>query len=169
VNQDPLLIEEIVPNEELRFESRDEAEEFYKFYASKAGFDVRITKTRKTVLEMSCNKQGHWDYYKPGEERVQEKMSMRCECKAFVKAKWNQKKGYWFFERIRLEHTHPLHPSPSLTQYMKSHKNQDPTIMGIVDQMHRCDVPLKATVNVLSDIYGGRQNFTFTERDLKNR
>jgi len=51
VNQDPLLIEEIVPNEELRFESRDEAEEFYKFYASKEGFDVRITKTRKTVLE----------------------------------------------------------------------------------------------------------------------
>ncbi|CAD6342712.1 unnamed protein product [Miscanthus lutarioriparius] len=106
---DPLLIEEIVPNEELRFESRDEAEEFYKFYASKAGFDVRITKTMKMVLEMSCNKQGHWDYYKPDEERIREKMSMRC------------------------------------------------------------DVPLNATVNVLSDIYGGRQNFTFTERDLKNR
>ncbi|OEL38350.1 hypothetical protein BAE44_0000631 [Dichanthelium oligosanthes] len=28
-------------------------------------------------------------------------MSARCECKAFVKAKWNKKKGYWFFERIR--------------------------------------------------------------------
>ena len=94
---------------------------------------------------------------------------MRCECKAFVKAKWNQKKGYWFFERIRLEHSHPLHPSPSLTQYMKAHKERDPTIMGVVDQMQRCDVPLNATVNVLSDIYGGRQNFTFIEMDLKNR
>ncbi|RLN16875.1 protein FAR1-RELATED SEQUENCE 5-like [Panicum miliaceum] len=79
----------------------DEAKEFYKFYAGKAGFDVRITMTRNIVLELSCNKQGHWDYYKPNEERVREKMSMRCECKAFVKVKWNQKKDYWFFERIR--------------------------------------------------------------------
>ena len=82
---------------------------------------------------------------------------------AFVKVKWNIKKGYWFFERIRLEHSHPLRPSSSLTQYMKAHKEKDPTIMGIVDQMHMCDVSLNATVHVLSDIYGGRQNFTFTE------
>uniref|UniRef100_K3Y121 Protein FAR1-RELATED SEQUENCE n=1 Tax=Setaria italica TaxID=4555 RepID=K3Y121_SETIT len=57
----------------------------------------------------------HWDYYKPGKERVREKMSMRYECKAFVKIKWNIKKDYWFFERIRLEHNHPLHPSPTVT------------------------------------------------------
>jgi len=164
-----LLPEAMVPNDELRFNSSDEAKEFYYKYASKAGFDVRITKSHKTVIELNCNKQGHWDFYKPGEDRVREKMSMRCGCMAFVKVKWNIKKGYWFFERIRLEHSHPLHPSPSLTQYMKAHKERDPTIMGVVDQMQRCDVPLNATVNVLSDIYGGRQNFTFTEMDLKNR
>jgi len=56
-----LLPETIVPNEEFRFDSKDEAEEFYKFYAGKAGFGVRITRTRTTVLELSCNKQGHWD------------------------------------------------------------------------------------------------------------
>ncbi|RLN30643.1 protein FAR1-RELATED SEQUENCE 5-like [Panicum miliaceum] len=98
---DPLLPGTIVPNEDWRFESSGEAKEFYYNYAGTAGFDVRITKTHKTVLEMSCNKQGHWEFYKPGEERVREKMSMRCECKAFVKVKLNQKKGYWFFERIR--------------------------------------------------------------------
>ena len=118
--------------------------------ACKAGFDVRTTKSRTTVLELSCNKQGHWDFYKPEEERVREKMSMRCECKAFVKAKWNVKKGYWFFERIKLEHTHPLLPSPSLTQYMKAHKDKDPVIMELIDQMYHCDVPHNATMNVLS-------------------
>jgi hypothetical protein len=41
--------------------------------------------------------------------------------------------------------------------------------MGIVDQMHRCDASHNTTVNVLSELYGGRQNFTFTEMDLKNR
>ncbi|RLN35701.1 uncharacterized protein C2845_PM03G24030 [Panicum miliaceum] len=119
---DPLLPGTIVPNEDWRFESSGEAKEFYYNYAGTTGFDVRITKTHKTVLEMSCNKQGHWEFYKPGEERVREKMSMRCECKAFVKVKLNQKKGYWFFERIRLEHTHPLHPSPALTQYLRTQK-----------------------------------------------
>ncbi|XP_022681792.1 protein FAR1-RELATED SEQUENCE 5 [Setaria italica] len=167
---DPLLPETIVPTKELRFDSRDEAKEFYKFYAGKAGFDVRITKTsRKTVLELSCNKQGHWDYYKPGEERVREKMSMRCGCKAFVKIKWNQKKDYWFFERIRLEHNHPLHPSPTVTQFLRIQKDKDPIVMGIVDQMHRCDASHNTTVNVLAELYGGRQNFTFTEMDLRNR
>lgn len=167
--QDPLLPSAIVPNEEWRFNSRAEADEFYKYYAGKAEFGVRITKTRKTVIELSCNRQGHWEFYKPEEDRVREKMSMRCECKAFVKAKLNEKKGYWFFERLRLEHNHPLYPSPATTQYLRSQKNKDPEIMEIVDQMHRCDATHNTTVNVLSELYGGRQNFTFTEMDLKNR
>ncbi|OEL31847.1 hypothetical protein BAE44_0007134, partial [Dichanthelium oligosanthes] len=97
----PSLPDTIMPNEELRFDSSDEAEEeFYKSYTGNAGFSVRITKTRQIVLKMSCNKQGHWNFYKPGEVRVGEKMSGGCECKAFVKAKWNKKKGYWFYERI---------------------------------------------------------------------
>jgi hypothetical protein len=167
--QDPLLPATIVPDEERRFASSDEAKEFYYPYAGKAGFSVRITKHRKTVLELSFNRQGHWDYYKPGEEKVREKMSMRCKCKAFVKIKKNEKKGYWFFERIRLEHTHPLNPSPTYTQFLRKQKSKDPVVMGIVDQMHRCDASHNTTVNVLSELYGGRQNFTFTEMDLKNR
>ncbi|RCV43108.1 hypothetical protein SETIT_9G268900v2 [Setaria italica] len=108
-------------------------------------------------------------YLHPGEERVHEKMSMRCECKAFVKIKWNQKKDYWFFERIRLEHNHPLHPSLTITQFLRIQKDKDPIVMGIVDQMHRCDASHNTTVNVLAELYGGRQNFTFTEMDLRNR
>lgn len=169
--QHPLLPSTIVPDEQQRFESSDEAKEFYKHYAGKAGFSVRVTKSgiRKSVLEMSCNRQGHWDFYKPEEERVREKMSMRCECKAFVKVKRNMKKKYWFFERIKLEHNHPLNPSPTYTQYLRTQKSKDPVVMGIVDQMHRCDASHNTTVNMLSELYGGRQNFTFTEMDLKNR
>ncbi|CAM0150130.1 unnamed protein product [Urochloa decumbens] len=166
---DPLIPETIVPNEEQRFASRDEAEKFFNLYACTAGFDVRITKTRKTLRELSCNKQGHHEFYKPDEDRVREKMSGRCECKAFVKIKWNQKKDYWFFERVRLEHNHQLNPSPSVKQFLRTQKNKDPIVMEIVDQMHRCDASHNTTVNVLSEIFRGRQNFTFNEMDLKNR
>ncbi|RCV43402.1 hypothetical protein SETIT_9G291600v2 [Setaria italica] len=95
-------------------------------------------------------------------------MSMRCECKAFVKIKWNWKKDYWFFERIRLEHNHPLHSSLIVTQFLRIQKDNDPIVMGIVDQMHRCGASHNTTVNVLAELYGGRQNFMFTEMDLRN-
>ncbi|OEL12884.1 hypothetical protein BAE44_0026097, partial [Dichanthelium oligosanthes] len=62
-----------------------------------------------------------------------------------------------------LEHTHPLlHSSLSVTQYLRTNKIKDPEVMGIVDQMHRCDASHNTTVNVLSELYGGWQNFTFT-------
>ena len=120
----------MVPNDELCFNSSDEAKEFYYKYASKAGFDVRITKSHKTVIELNCNKQEHWDFYKPGEDRVREKMSMRCGCMAFVKVKWNIKKGYWFFERIRLEHSHPLHPVTKLNTIHEGAQGEGPNDHG---------------------------------------
>ena len=54
-----MLPEAMVPNDELCFNSSDEAKEFYYKYASKAGFTVSITKSHKTVIELNCNKQGH--------------------------------------------------------------------------------------------------------------
>lgn len=63
----------MVPNDELRFNSIDKAKEFYHKYASKAGFDVRITKSHKTVIELNCNKQGHWDFTSPGRRESKRK------------------------------------------------------------------------------------------------
>jgi hypothetical protein len=68
-----------------------------------------------------------------------------------------------------LEHTHPLNPSPTYTQFLRTQKSKDPVVMGIVDQMHWCDACHNTTINVLPKLYGGRQNFTFTEMDLINR
>jgi hypothetical protein len=47
-----------VPNENLRFESHDEAYRFYCYYTKMAGHGVRITKTHPEVGEFNCNKQG---------------------------------------------------------------------------------------------------------------
>ncbi|GJN00030.1 hypothetical protein PR202_ga17179 [Eleusine coracana subsp. coracana] len=46
---DPLMPTDLVPKEELQFESRDEAYQFYLFYARIAGLNVRITKTHPNV------------------------------------------------------------------------------------------------------------------------
>ncbi|KAK3123172.1 hypothetical protein QOZ80_8AG0625340 [Eleusine coracana subsp. coracana] len=168
-SHDPMMPAKIMPSEELQFDSREDAYNFYCYYARMAGFDVRITKTYPTVGEFSCNKQGKCEFYKPGEERKKDKTSKRTICKAFLKAKWTKKKGYWFFDRIRMEHNHILTPSPEAVQFMNSHKNKDSVIMETVDQWNRNNVPPNCTLNLFSDIYGGRQNISFTEMDLKNR
>jgi hypothetical protein len=156
---------QIVSNENLRFDSHEEAYRFYCNYAKMARHGVHIIKTHPEVGEFNYNKQGKWEFYKPEEERKEEK----TYCKAFVKVKLNKKKGYWYFERIKMEHKHILTPNEETVKFMNAHKNKDPIIMHMVDQWHRNNVPINCTVNLLSDIYGGRQNLSFTETDLKNR
>jgi hypothetical protein len=86
-----------------------------------------------------------------------------------VKVKLNKKKGYWYFDRIRMEHNYILTLDEEVVKFMNAHMNKDPVIMHMVDQWHQNNVPTNCTVNLLSDIYGGRQNLSFTETDLKNR
>jgi hypothetical protein len=134
-----------------------------------AGLSVHITKTHLKVGGFNCNKQGKCEFYKPGEERKIEKTSQKTCCKAFVKAKLNKKKGYWYFDIIRMEHNHVLTPCEEAMKFMNAHKNKDPVIMQMVDQWHQNNVPPNCTINLLSDIYGGRQNLSFTGNDLRNR
>jgi hypothetical protein len=159
---------QIVPNEKLRFDRREEAYKFYCNYAKMASHGVHITKTHPKVGEFNCNKQGKWEFYKPGEERKTEKTSQKTCCKAFVKVKLNKKKGYWYFDRIRMEHNHILTPDEEAVKFMNAHKNKDLVIMQMVDQWHRNNVTQNYTVNLLSEIYGGQQNLSFTETDMKN-
>jgi hypothetical protein len=85
---------QIVPNENMHFDSCEEAYKFYCYYTKMAEHGVRITKTHSEVSEFNCNKQGKWEFYKLREERKIEKTSQKTCCKAFVKVKWKKKQGY---------------------------------------------------------------------------
>jgi hypothetical protein len=47
---------QIVPNENMRFDSREEAYKFYCYYAKMARHGIVITKTHPEVGEFNCNK-----------------------------------------------------------------------------------------------------------------
>jgi hypothetical protein len=49
---------QIVPNENMCFDSHEEAYKFYCYYARMARHGVCITKTHPEVGEFNCNKQG---------------------------------------------------------------------------------------------------------------
>jgi hypothetical protein len=52
---------------------------------------------------------------------------------------------------------------------MRSHKNMEDGIKNLMNLMTRVDVQHQAQMNVMSELYGGRDNWQFTERDVKNR
>jgi hypothetical protein len=68
-----------------------------------------------------------------------------------------------------MEHNLILTPNDEAVKFMNAHKNKDPVMMQMVDQWHQNNVPPNCMVNLLSDIYGGLQNLSFTETNLKNR
>jgi hypothetical protein len=67
---------------------------------------------------------------------------------------------------VTLLHNHKLHPKSRMVRFMRSHKNMED---GIKNLMTRVDVQHQAQMNVMSELYGGRDNWQFTERDVKNR
>jgi hypothetical protein len=52
---------------------------------------------------------------------------------------------------------------------MHAHKNRDEGIMDMFNIMAKCGVPHQVTMNVMSEMHGGRRNMNFTEKDVRNR
>ncbi|KAE8785845.1 protein FAR1-RELATED SEQUENCE 5-like [Hordeum vulgare] len=115
----------------------------------------------------ACSREGNSTFYKPGEERKRAKMSRRVNCKAAVKMK---KKGKeWIYEKVLLKHSHTLNPDACELKHIRSHKNKDPVIMELIDDLQTCDVSPNATMNVLTRFHGNRDLMPWNERDLQNR
>ena len=122
----------------MGFATEEEGYDFYLQYAREAGFGITKLKRKPMSRLYACSRQGTSTFYKPGEERKRAKMSKRVNCKAAVKMK---KKGKeWIYEKVMLEHNHTLNPNPSELKHMYSHKNKDPLIMEVFDDLQTYDV-----------------------------
>lgn len=159
--------EDFVPKKTMVFVTEEGGYDFYLQYARAAGFG--ITKLRRKPMShlYACSREGTSTFYKPGEEQKRAKMSKRVNCKAAVKMK---KKGKeWIYEKVLLEHNHTLNPEPWELKHIHSHKNKDPVIMQLVDDLQTCDVSPNATMNVLTKFHGNCEVMPWSERDLQNR
>jgi hypothetical protein len=156
-----------VPREGMRFDDLDDAYEFYCDYTKLAGFDVRKNRKRMQVSWYVCNKEGFWESKCVGKQT--EKDSMRVGCKAKVKVKLDTKENYWYYDIVTLLHNHKLHPESRMARFMRSHKNMDDGIQNLMNMMTRAGIQHQAQMNVMSELHGGRDNWQFIERDVKNR
>jgi hypothetical protein len=56
-----------------------------------------------------------------------------------------------------------------MVRFIRSHKCLEDGIKNLVDVMTRAGVPHATQMNVMSDLHGGRDNWTFVEQDFRNR
>jgi hypothetical protein len=92
---------------------------------------------------------------------------MRIVCPAYAKVKEDKKRKIWYFDTIGEAHNHKLQPSARMVRYMHAHKQREAAMDDLVAIMSRSGVPNQAVMNVMSELYGGRQNWPFTEKDIQ--
>jgi hypothetical protein len=52
---------------------------------------------------------------------------------------------------------------------MHSHKQRETTLDDLFAIMLKSGVPTQAAMNVMSELFGDRQNWSFTEKDVQNK
>jgi hypothetical protein len=118
------------------------------------GFDVRKGRKSPQVQWLFCNKEVTMTVVVSTSKR--KKGSMRIGCKACVKVKLDLKLGCWYYDAIDLYHNHQLHPEKRMTHFMRSHKNMEDGIKNLMEMMTRAGVQHQDQMNVMSELYGGR-------------
>jgi hypothetical protein len=70
---------------------------------------------------------------------------------------------------VTLLHNHKFHPESQMVRFMRSHKNMEDGINNLINMMTCAGVQHQTQMTIMSEFHGGRDNWQFTERDLKNR
>ncbi|WVZ77854.1 hypothetical protein U9M48_025667 [Paspalum notatum var. saurae] len=173
-SHDPSIDTSLVPKEGMAFRTEKDACSFYERYAKAAGFGVYKGNKRTYSRILHCKNNGVGKYYKKDPlERVRNKTSQKTKCKAKLKLKkilGKQKKVEGVeIEQAFLLHNHVLLPSGRSTSNMRSHKEKDPMLMELLDELQDCDVPAHTAKNVMREMHGGIENVPITDRDMENR
>jgi hypothetical protein len=156
--------DEFIPTEGMRFDELDSA---YDDYAKISCFDVRKSKKRPQVAWYVCIKKGFCDSGRV--DTKIEKGSMRVGCRGCMKLKLDVKWQYWYCDSPELKHNHPLHPDSCMVCYMWSHKRMEDGVENLMNVMRRVGVEQQVQMHVISELHDRKENWTFTERDMKNR
>lgn len=156
------LDDDIVPKQNMVFKDNDSVYDFYEKYAYHAGFDVRKSRTKKTIREICCSREGHHKFHKGDEsERERNHRTKKTGCKAYMKVKNVMVDG-----EVSSVCTMLLCLS---IKHMRSHKLRDDTIMEFLNTMQENRVAQNNLIGVLADMHGGQENILFTSRNLENR
>lgn len=150
------------------FKDFEAAKIFYNRYARHAGFGVRTGQHNGANRYLYCSRQGHYESTVAETDRVRDKTTSRCGCLAGIRVKEKEDKTY-VIENIKFEHNHHMIQSPSMMNFIHSHKDFDPSLLEFVKFLQFENVSHRIILSILYSSVGGAQYLTFHGRDLLNR
>ncbi|WVZ04466.1 hypothetical protein V8G54_025272 [Vigna mungo] len=157
-----------VPKLQMSFDTIDQVKSFYRDYAVRCGFAVRIRSSKKnnnnqlTFMKLVCSRQGKYISSISPEFKTQP--SQRNECPAGITV--SLKEGRWYVGTVVTEHNHDMCPKNSnlIRGNRKLNMHSKHTLTMNDDAGVRIN---KSFISLVNDA-GGYENIQFIERDARN-
>ncbi|XP_077241931.1 protein FAR1-RELATED SEQUENCE 5-like [Tasmannia lanceolata] len=159
----------------MRFNSHEEACQFYNEYARRKGFGTRKGNSERSRIDNSviskkflCCKEGvRSKKYSEREDRVREHDETRVGCKAhlMVKRRREGEKEFWVVDRFEENHNHEL-LSPGKTSTLRSHRSSNKVSATVIDSMQVVPVPKSQICRDIAHGFDGVQNVPFNQRAI---
>ncbi|AEE83193.2 unnamed protein product [Arabidopsis thaliana] len=155
----------------LKFESEEEAKDFYVEYSKRLGFVVRMMQRRRSGIDgrtlarrLGCNKQG----FGPNNQRSSSSSSSSREgCKATILVKM-EKSGKWVVTRFIKEHNHSLQfiGSSSYDSFADKERKIKELTEEIECQDRLCDVYRDRLVSFIDNVEHYTEELSLKVRDI---
>ncbi|KAL6606177.1 hypothetical protein ACP70R_041830 [Stipagrostis hirtigluma subsp. patula] len=175
----PECDEEMKPAKGMEFESLDDAEVFYRLYAIKVGFDVRVGQSRKVDgiavwKRFYCNKEGERSSEKEEAPKIMDISTqkrntriVRCGCEAKVTVTRTPDNRYIYSDFVE-RHTHALVTTPARKQFLKANRKVSDKVKNSLLTCHKASIGTSAAYRLLRVSEGGFEFAGCTLRDMQN-
>ena len=163
----------------MRFDSFESAKEHYRAFAQWKGFGIRIDWSRDDAKKelarvyLVCTRAGK--PYKPKEDTQNPKPVVkkrkkntipRTGCIAHVYVK--RKGAWWYVVHSSDDHNHPLLIKPSLTKFLRSHRNIPVEEVHFLRMLHACNIPTSRQMQLMARFYENLENVPYIAKDIAN-
>ncbi|XP_020169263.1 protein FAR1-RELATED SEQUENCE 5-like [Aegilops tauschii subsp. strangulata] len=157
----------ILPRLEMRYETFEEAKNFYNVYAKHAGFAVREGPKFKTRAYLYCTCYGVYESKVSEANRQRNKTTARTNCGAKMRLE-KEKDGTFVVKEIVWEHNHRLQLTPQMLVFLHSHKNFDKTILEYVKYLQFKGIEHAQIMSILGGDDPGSYFLEMKAKDLIN-
>jgi hypothetical protein len=173
-----------------QFESREQGQHFFHFYAYLAGFKVKITRTTRTTskkrngevykVEMRCTHSGKAKQTKTTEQEEAEldkeigkkpvskrktSVQEKSDCQCFMLLQ--EENQIWKIKTLDLDHNHELRPGQRETLF-SGHKYMTDMEKALIRTLNDNNIPTRQMVSILSYLRGGPTALPMKKKDISN-
>ena len=79
-----------------------------------------------------------------------------------------KKNAWWYVQHSTDEHNHPLIIKPSLTRFLRAHRNIPAEEKLFLRMLHACNIPTSRQMQIMSRFYGTMNAVPYIEKDIAN-